>query len=645
MSSDQTPEDDDNLDQHLPHPCPFPSKDVKAAKAWLTDPKSQDLSAWDHEKSCYAGKWHILEALIAEVVGINVKSLRKGIYAVCKEEWGDQPTIKRMGLDVQNNITQKYTEILRSQCKKEWKADITPWVASAIYTWTKRALRLWKKATLKNPVSKKQEWPALDQLSKERAESAGRRTPVFTQGDDIRMSTETATSMRHICDEYDDFVNYIVRNAEVHGNHNLQLQPTWLGYKKDPFDSTATKFRRIIKDRMIEDGILKQCNRGVQLDHSVSFNDYPNTGMCRWIQDYFSEGYGVTVRNAVRKILHHCQLKFHGPYVPPVYRPKASSIHSPTNNFNDASHVDLAILAPSDCGEYLDFINKIVRKALYFTYPQTVYEMDYPLSTDDLIHERAELLVGRVFRRMVKDNILEHTGLPMLGGYDLCPQFEAKRFYMKRRLPSSDAFFRLDTSNAESLLRLEKFLDADVDSISQQDLIRLYGSVAGSRYDELQAQFLSKVKCEVIEDDEPIPDLKINTAFASTSPAITKPQLLGSDGEFLPEKASPCLASYSESSRAASSFCASSASTLPFSEGPSYPSYEDMPSPLTDMDFSDDDSSESGPETEKGPEISTSKAPEFVSAFQRKLQELERKRKLESEPTKEEIQSPKRPHY
>lgn len=95
---------------------------------------------------------------------------------------------------------------------------------------------------------------------------------------------------------------------------------------------------------------------------------------------------------------------------------------------------------------------------------------------------------------------MEHTGNPILGGYDLCPNFEAKRFYLRRRKPQSvDTCSRLNTSSEQSLLRLEKFLDTDVDSISQEDFIRLYGSDAGSRYDLLQSEFLPQIKHEVIE--------------------------------------------------------------------------------------------------------------------------------------------------
>ena len=87
----------------------------------------------------------------------------------------------------------------------------------------------------------------------------------------------------------------------------------------------------------------------------------------------------------------------------------------------------------------------------------------------------------------------------MYGGYDLCPHFEAKRFYMRRKLPSMGACSRLDTSSDQSLLRLERFLDANIDSISQKDFIKLYGPDSGSRYDEMQAECSPKVKCEIID--------------------------------------------------------------------------------------------------------------------------------------------------
>jgi len=87
----------------------------------------------------------------------------------------------------------------------------------------------------------------------------------------------------------------------------------------------------------------------------------------------------------------------------------------------------------------------------------------------------------------------------MHGEYDLRPHFEAKRFYMRRKLPSLGACSRLDTSSDQSLLRLGRFLDTNIDSTSQKDFIKLYGPDAGSRYDELQAACSPKVKCEIID--------------------------------------------------------------------------------------------------------------------------------------------------
>ena len=65
-----------------------------------------------------------------------------------------------------------------------------------------------------------------------------------------------ATMLRPICKEYDEIVNHIIRTTEVHEKYDLELQPSWHNYKRDPFDSTAKLFRRVLKDRMIEVRIL-----------------------------------------------------------------------------------------------------------------------------------------------------------------------------------------------------------------------------------------------------------------------------------------------------------------------------------------------------------------------------------------------------
>lgn len=162
---------------------------------------------------------------------------------------------------------------------------------------------------------------------------------------------------------------------------------------------------------------------GVHLDHSVRYEDYPDTGLCRWIEDYFSEGYGATVKAAILNIIQYCQQKPQGVYgmlsrfrqllnsliidaVPPVHRSNIPSTLSSTLASQKSAQLSLVKLRTSDCGEYLDFVNKVVRKALHYTYPQTIYEIDFQLGSEAFQPQRAEQLVGRVFRRMVKVNIV-----------------------------------------------------------------------------------------------------------------------------------------------------------------------------------------------------------------------------------------------
>ncbi|CZT42689.1 uncharacterized protein RSE6_02629 [Rhynchosporium secalis] len=649
IAQDRTSGDINNFSNFLPHPYPFASEDVEAAKAWLADLKNQDLSAWDHEKSYYSGIWAILEDLIADVVGIPVLMLREGIFAVCNEECGDQPTTTRLSHEKQKNIVRNYTRILRDQCKKEWNAKIEPWIAAALHTWANRAICLWKSKLRHNKL------PVTDQPPRHRVGSDARERIYTPEGETgmSRAACHTVIQMRPVCEEYNEFVNFVVRNAEVNGNPSLELQPTWPGYDKDPFDITARMFRRAVKDRMIEDGIMKQCNRigafrapsGVQLDHSVSYQDYPLTKRCRWVQDYFSEGYSVGVRIRIGKVIDHCQSKSQGPYVPPARCLGIFPVQRTTNDLSNLSRLDLVIRAPLDCGEYLDFINKVVRIALHYTYPQTVYEIDFPLGSDGFGHQRAEQLVGRVFRRMVKDNILEHTGNSVLGRYDLCPSLEAKRFYLRRKLHSSDAGFRLDTSNEQSLLRLQGFLDTNIDSICQEDLIRLYGSDAGSRYDELQAEFMPKIKYEVIEDDLPITVPIMETRSTETPTVMEAKWRSYPDGTVIVEKATALwVASHCKSRQATSSFGTLSSSKVSLSGRPSYPSQEDMPSPRSGMAFSDDNLPGLASKGDEKPNIYVRQPFDVKEISQSKMKELAWKRELEREASQGERPASKRQH-
>ncbi|PVH87988.1 hypothetical protein DL98DRAFT_581214 [Cadophora sp. DSE1049] len=309
---------DETMDNDLPHPFPFPSHDVDAAKTWLADPKSQDFSAWNQEKASFSGKWPILEALIAEVVGIQV-----------------------------------------TPCKKGWRLDVAPWISSALRTWMGRAICLWKnheKGTKLHAHKHKTKIHNIEtgdqsptKLTKNVAEDDTPHTKRESMTKVLADDYLHAIMIRPICQEYDEIVNHIVRTTEVHGKYDLELQPSWHGYKKDPFDSTAKKVRRVLKDRMIEDGIVKQSNRvgacrslaGVHLDHSVRYEDYPDRGLCRWIEDYFSEGYGGTVKAAI---------------LPPIHRPDVPSTLSTTLASQESAQLTLVKLATSDCGDQKDFI-------------------------------------------------------------------------------------------------------------------------------------------------------------------------------------------------------------------------------------------------------------------------------------------------
>lgn len=55
----------------------------------------------------------------------------------------------------------------------------------------------------------------------------------------------------------------------------------------------------------------------------------------------------------------------------------------------------------------MDFVNKVVRKALHYTYPRTIYEIGFQLGSEAFQPQRAEQLAGRVFRLMVKVNIVQ----------------------------------------------------------------------------------------------------------------------------------------------------------------------------------------------------------------------------------------------
>ncbi|KAJ5046530.1 uncharacterized protein L3040_003773 [Drepanopeziza brunnea f. sp. 'multigermtubi'] len=311
-----------------------------------------------------------------------------------------------------------------------------------------------------------------------------------------------------VCQEYDDFVTYVVHASKV--RHKVNLLPH--DYDDDDHDGdselesfrrTAERFRAAVRERAIEDGILKRynatgCNKsyhGTELDDHILVQDYPERRET-WAEEYFTKGCGPAVKTAMEKVLSFCALRHRGCYVPPGRRAAESS----TANTKVIPHLELATLTSADCAEYLDLICMIVRKALRRTSPQAIYETAFLPARCAPNRKMAKKLLIRAFRRMVKDNILEHN---RKGGYDLCSSFEAKRFFRCRhsfRTPDPDPQGP-DLESEQSLSRLERFLDANVDSISQNDLIRLYGPEAASYYDRLQSEMRPKVKFEIVEDE------------------------------------------------------------------------------------------------------------------------------------------------
>ncbi|KAI9052429.1 hypothetical protein LZ554_003775 [Drepanopeziza brunnea f. sp. 'monogermtubi'] len=313
-----------------------------------------------------------------------------------------------------------------------------------------------------------------------------------------------------VCQEYDDFVTYVVHASKFRHKVNLRSHDDdddddggGGGCELEGFRLTAERFRAAVRERAIEDGILKRYNatgcsksyHGTELDDHILAQDYPQR-RGTWAEEYFTKACGPAVKTAMEKVLSFCALRHRGCYVPPGRRAAESS----TANTKAIPHLEVATLTSADCAEYLDLICMIVRQALRFTSPQTIYENAFLPAHSVPNRKMAKKLLIRAFRRMVKDNILEHN---RKGGYDLCSSFDAKRFFRCRhsfRTPDSDPQGP-DLESEQALSRLERFLDANVDSISQNVLIRLYGPEAASYYDRLQSEMRPKVKFEIIEDE------------------------------------------------------------------------------------------------------------------------------------------------
>lgn len=129
----------------------------------------------------------------------------------------------------------------------------------------------------------------------------------------------------------------------------------------------------------------------------------------------------------------------------------------------------------------------------------------------------------------------------------------------------------------------------------------------------------------------PPSSITTTAALANISSAIAEVRQSYPDGKLGVDQETPWLAAFCEFRLPAASF-----DILP-DESP-YPSPEDMPSPMSEMDFSDEDVGVPELETEQEdePAFSLPKPLDVKAIIQNKIKELERKRKLE----KEAAQSP-----
>ncbi|KAG4430743.1 hypothetical protein IFR05_013764, partial [Cadophora sp. M221] len=291
-------------------------------------------------------------------------------------------------------------------------------------------------------------------------------------------TTKAATVMATpFCKEYDQMIMYIIRSASYKEPEiKLSFAPAILK-PQNLFCKKKKELWNNIRNRMV---------------------DYPDERVqCPWFPTYFgSATYSGNTNTRMNKIIEH--LKTHtGPYVPPCLRIPTSTL-SPAPNFQ----------TPVGCKEYVDMISSVVKTTLLFTNPQKITEKEI-LETINLEGRMwKQVLIERSLQRMVKDNVL----IPLCKekgrrAYKLCTFLEAKRFF--RRGNADWLRDERDDSHSDShqsWLNLRDLLNAKFDSFSQDKLIELFGPDASTRYEALQDEYQSKIKMEIL-DDEDVPQV------------------------------------------------------------------------------------------------------------------------------------------
>ncbi|KAH9213263.1 hypothetical protein DL95DRAFT_463136 [Leptodontidium sp. 2 PMI_412] len=296
------------------------------------------------------------------------------------------------------------------------------------------------------------------------------------------------------CKEYDEIVMYIIRSGSYKEPEiKLSFAPAIL----KPQNLYCKKKKELwnkIRNRMIDDGILiiqefdGAIPVNVGLHPETIIEEYPDLReQCHWIANYFhSSSYHGNTNTCMNKIIEHFRT-YNGPYVPPCLRiPYPTSSSAPS------------VQPLGECKEYVDLISCVVKTALLFTDPQKITEKEV-LQTINLDGRMwKQVLVERSLQRMVKDNVL----IPVCKQkerrvYKLCTFLEAKRFYRR-----GNADWLTDNNIHRSWIQLREFLNANVESFTQAQLIELFGPEAGTRYDALQADFQAKVKTEILDDGD-----------------------------------------------------------------------------------------------------------------------------------------------
>jgi hypothetical protein len=123
----------------------FPVDDLDAVNDWLADKSNHDFREWDDASLEDQNKWAELEAVLSAVTGLKPHSIIKIIKDAIPNHLPVENRTVRASLNQRRQIAEQAATAILNDVNDDWKDASEEWLVDALLTFTRRAIKLWKK--------------------------------------------------------------------------------------------------------------------------------------------------------------------------------------------------------------------------------------------------------------------------------------------------------------------------------------------------------------------------------------------------------------------------------------------------------------------------------------------------------------------